>query len=345
MKALLKFKYVLFGLIFWITLLASSCESKGGWVRNTALGNALGTTYSIIYLTADSLDLQQEIDSVFRVVNRSMSTYIPDSDISRINRGDTTVIVDVMFREVLDLSREVYEKTDGYFDPTVGILVNAWGFGPVPAGNTDSVHIAQLMNFVGLDKISLTEDQRIRKAYPEMQLDFNAIAKGYAIDRLAVMLDDQGIENYLVEVGGEIVVKGTNKIKGQHWVVGIDDPQVEVGRRLKTTLYLRDEALASSGNYRKFRIDPNTGEKFVHTIDPTTGFTKNSRVLAASVIAPTCAEADAFATAFMAMELEDSRKLISGLSGMECYIIYLDDQGETREFFTPGFKARLQTPK
>ncbi len=344
MKGWSKFKLVKYATVLLLGGLVLSCASKGELKRNTALGEALGTTYSIIYLTQDSLDLQQEIDSVFRVVNRSMSTYIPESDISRINSGDTTVVVDAMFREVLELSREVYDKTQGYFDPTVGILVNAWGFGPGAVGLTDSVHIAQLKNYVGLDKISLTEDNRIRKAYPEMQLDFNAIAKGYAIDRLAVMLDERGVENYLVEVGGEIVVRGTNKVKGQRWVVGIDDPQVEVGRRLKTTLFLENEALASSGNYRKFRIDSITGEKYVHTIDPTTGFTKNSHVLAASVIAPTCAEADAYATAFMAMDLEDSQKLITGLSGMDCYIIYLDDQGETREFMTSGFKSRLQKP-
>ncbi|GGD44835.1 FAD:protein FMN transferase [Muriicola marianensis] len=342
MKAWSKFKLVTSGVVFLLAVLLTSCGTKGELKRNTALGEALGTTYSIIYLTQDSLDLQQEIDSVFRVVNRSMSTYIPESDISRINRGDTSVVVDDMFREVLYLSREVYEATEGYFDPTVGILVNAWGFGPGAAGLTDSSHIAELKNYVGLDKISLTEDNRIRKAFPEMQLDFNAIAKGYAIDRLAMMLDQHGIENYLVEVGGEIVVRGTNKIKEQRWVVGIDDPQVEVGRRLKTTLFLENEALASSGNYRKFRIDSITGEKYVHTIDPKTGYTKNSNVLSASVIGPSCAIADAFATAFMTMDLTSSMAYLEEDKTLEAYIIYLDENGQVREFFTPGFRERIR---
>ena len=343
MKALLRFKSILAVSAAILSIsLTSSCDTEKRWVRNTELGEALGTTYSIIYITEDSLDIKDQIDSVIRVVNQSMSTYIPTSDISRINQGDTTVVVDTMFREVLSLSREVYRETGGYFDPTVGILVNAWGFGPGPGSEPDTTRIWELMTFVGLDKITLTKENRIRKAFPEMQLDFNAIAKGYAIDRLAVMLDQNKIDNYLVEVGGEIVAKGTNHIKAQPWVVGIDDPQTEVGRRLKITLFLQDEALASSGNYRKFRIDSVTGQKYVHTIDPKTGFTKNSNVLATSVIAPNCALADAFATAFMAMDLEASQTYLSEDRDLEAYIIYVDEEGEVREYYTPGFEEKVR---
>lgn len=343
MKALLRFKSILAVSAAILSIsLTSSCDTEKRWVRNTELGEALGTTYSIIYITEDSLDIKDQIDSVIRVVNQSMSTYIPTSDISRINQGDTTVVVDTMFREVLSLSREVYRETGGYFDPTVGILVNAWGFGPGPGSEPDTTRIWELMTFVGLDKITLTKENRIRKAFPEMQLDFNAIAKGYAIDRLAVMLDENKIDNYLVEVGGEIVAKGTNHIKAQPWVVGIDDPQTEVGRRLKITLFLQDEALASSGNYRKFRIDSVTGQKYVHTIDPKTGFTKNSNVLATSVIAPNCALADAFATAFMAMDLEASQTYLSEDRDLEAYIIYVDEEGEVREYYTPGFEEKVR---
>ncbi len=341
MKALLKLNSALAILLF-IFLGVACSEQQGPWVKNFNYGGALGTSYSITYLSAESLNYQKEIDSVFEVVNQSMSTYWPDSDISRINRGDTTVKADAMFREVFALSREVYQKTDGYFDPTVGVLVDAWGFGPGPAMELDSARVDSLLRFVGFDKVKLDEEGRIRKQHPGIRIDFNAIAKGYAIDRLAKMLDEKGIENYLVEVGGEIVARGENKVKGKSWVLGIDDPQVEEGRRLKTTLMLKDRALASSGNYRKFRIDSISGEKYVHTIDPITGYTKNSKVLSASVIAPTCAEADAYATAFMAMDMEDSRKLLASMSGIECYIIYLDEKGETKEFLTKGFRARLQ---
>ncbi|MBT8291334.1 MAG: FAD:protein FMN transferase [Muriicola sp.] len=341
MKVSLKYNSLLF-LLLGIAITLVSCDKEERWIKNTELGEALGTTYSIIYISKDTLNLQRQIDSVFSVVNQSMSTYIPGSDISRINRGDSTVVVDEMFREVLALSRDVYRTTNGYFDPTVGILVNAWGFGPGHALAMDSAEVNRLKMFVGLDKIELTGDNQIRKKYPEMQLDFNAIAKGYAIDRLAVMLDQNQIENYLVEVGGEIVTKGINQLKEQAWVVGIDDPQVEQGRRLKITLNLRDEALASSGNYRKFRIDSLTGEKFVHTIDPKSGFTRNSNVLAASVIASKCAMADAYATAFMTMELDSSIAFLEGKKELEAYLIYIDPKGEEQEYFTPGFLERVR---
>jgi thiamine biosynthesis lipoprotein len=301
-------------------------------------GEALGTTYNITYLTTEALDMQAGIDSVFAAVNASMSTYIPGSDISRINRGDSSIVVDPMFREVLAISKQVYTRTNGYFDPTVGVLVNAWGFGPEPAMEMDSTVVDSLLQFVGFDKIGLTPDNRIHKAVPGIRFDFNAIAKGYAIDRLAAMLAGHGLENFLVEVGGEVVARGMNLKKQAQWVVGIDDPQAFEERRLKKKIQLKDRALASSGNYRKFRIDSLTGRRYVHTIDPKTGYTKNSNVLAASVIANTCALADAYATAFMAMDLDESIKLLVAQKELEAYIIYLDEKGEAKEFMTTGFR-------
>ncbi|WP_297763347.1 FAD:protein FMN transferase [uncultured Muriicola sp.] len=341
MKALLRSKRTIL-FVSLLSILLVSCQQQKPWIKNTNTGDALGTSYSIIYLANDSLDLKHGIDSVFQVVNASMSTYIPSSDISRINKGDSSVVVDAMFREVMAISREVYIETNGYFDPTVGILVNAWGFGPGVQTSMDSATVETLRSFVGLDKIKVTEDFRIEKESPEIQIDFNAIAKGYAIDRLAAFLDNKELQNYLVEVGGEIVAKGENKIKSQEWVVGIDDPQVTLGRQLKITLNLKDEALASSGNYRKFRIDSLTGQKYVHTIDPKTGFTKNSNVLAASVIAPSCAVADAYATAFMAMDLEASIALLNSNEILEGYLIYLDTEGKVTEFMTPGFNEKVR---
>lgn len=341
MKALLRSKRtVLFFSLLSIFLV--SCQQQDQWIKNTNTGEALGTTYSLISMAKDSMDLQPGIDSVFQAVNASMSTYIPNSDISRINKGDSTIVVDDMFREVLAISKEVYKETNGYFDPTVGILVNAWGFGPGTQTIMDSAEVKTLKAFVGLDKIKITEDFKIFKEAVEIQIDFNAIAKGYAIDRLAAYLDKKELQNYLIEVGGEIVAKGENRIKSQKWVVGIDDPQVTLGRQLKITLNLKDEALASSGNYRKYRIDSLTGQKYVHTIDPKTGFTKNSNVLAASVIAPTCAVADAYATAFMAMDLEMSIALLESNKMLEGYLIYLDSGGKVTEFMTPGFSEKVR---
>ncbi len=319
-----------------VTLFLYSCSY--GVKRNYNSGEALGTTYSITYLTNRPMDLQKEIDSVFAAINASMSTYIPDSDISRINRGDSTVVIDSMFREVMSISARVHSRTRGYFDPTVGVLVNAWGFGPGPQlGNMDSVQVDSLLKFVGFAKVSITPEFGIRKEHPGIQIDFNAIAKGYTVDRLAALMDRRGVANYLIEVGGELVGRGGNALKEKPWIVGIDDPQVETGRQLKKKVELKNRALASSGNYRKFRIDSASGRRYVHTIDPISGFTKDSNVLAASVMANSCAVADAYATAFMAMDLDESIKLLVEQKELEAYIIYLNEEGQTEEFMTTGF--------
>ncbi|MHA7863818.1 FAD:protein FMN transferase [Flagellimonas marinaquae] len=322
-------------------LFLAGCTPKAH-VKNQSWGNALGTTYSIIYIADEELDYQQEIDSVFQVLNQSMSTYIPTSDISKINAGDSTIQVDDMFREVFEVSSEVYKASNGYFDPTIGVLVNAWGFGPGEQMQLDSLRVDSLLQYVGWDKVKLNANNTITKAHPSIRFDFNAVAKGYAIDRLGAMLDQKGIDNYLVEVGGEVLAKGTNLVSGKQWTVGIDDPQVETGRQLKQIVSLKDVAMASSGNYRKFRVDPETGEKFVHTINPKTGYTKNSNVLATSVVAKTCAVADAYATTFMALDLEDSKAVLEGHDELEAYIIYLDSNGVTQEYFTPGFEALVK---
>lgn len=335
-------KFTMNRLVFLLisTVLILSCSPDSSqWVQNGNAGGALGTSYSIIYLSHEKLDFQKEIDSVFKVINTSLSTYLPDSDISKINKGDTTLVVDKMFREVFELSKKVHRTTNGYFDPTVGILVNAWGFGPrSPTFEMDSTAVDSLMDFVGFEKVHLTKSNRIKKANPNIYLDFNAIAKGYAIDRLAVFLDEREISDYLIEVGGELIGKGENRIKGKPWVVGIDDPQIEEGRRLKILMQLKDRALASSGNYRKFRVDSLTGKKYVHTIDPKSGFTKNGNTLGTTVLANTCGEADAYATAFMAMDLKDALALLAEQQELDAYIVYLDEAGEAQEFMTEGFK-------
>ena len=225
-----------------------SCGKKSDLVKNMSSGGALGTMYHITYISDKQLDYQPEIDSVFAAINHSMSTYIPDSDISKINDGDSTVVVDQMFRDVFELSKQVHDSTDGYFDPTVGVLVDAWGFGPRKQIELDSAKVDSLLDYVGFEKVGITDDNRITKSDYRIRFDFNAIAKGYAIDRLAAMLDAKGIANYLVEVGGEIVAKGKNVIKEKPWVVGIDNPEGKDRSKPIVMLSLENEALASSGN-------------------------------------------------------------------------------------------------
>ncbi|MEE9362888.1 MAG: FAD:protein FMN transferase [Cellulophaga sp.] len=329
-----------------LIFLIVSCKSDTAKiVKNTNSGSALGTTYSMIYFSTEKLDFRKEIDSVFAVMNQSLSTYIPTSDISKINKGDSTIVVNQMFQEVFQLSKNIFKKTNGYFDPTVGTLVNAWGFGPGKQIKMDSAAVDSLLKYVGFHKVRLAEDNTIRKQSPAIYFDFNAIAKGYAVDRLAVLLNEKGIENYLVEVGGEIVVRGENTQKQKQWMLGVDDPQMGEERTSKAFLFLKDKGLASSGNYRKFRIDSITGKKYVHTINPKTGYTKNSNVLGATVIANTCAEADAYATSFMAMDLKDTQSLLKSQKTLEAYIIYLDKNGDTQEFMTEGFRQLVVNKK
>jgi thiamine biosynthesis lipoprotein len=327
--------------LFFVLLWFVSCGKHSGSVKNISNGGALGTSYNVTYISDRELDYQPEIDSVFAAINHSMSTYIPDSDISRINNGDSTVVVDRMFRDVFELSKEVHDSTNGYFDPTVGVLVDAWGFGPGKQIVLDSAKVDSLLDYVGFEKVGITADNRITKSDYRIRFDFNAIAKGYAIDRLAAMLDAKGITNYLVEVGGEIVAKGKNVLTDKPWVVGIDNPEGKDRSKPIVLLNLNNEALASSGNYRKFRIDSITGKKYVHTINPKTGYTKNSNVLGSSVIANTCAKADAYATAFMVMDLDDSIKFLVQEKDMEAFIVYLDREGNVQEFMTDGFKKRI----
>lgn len=304
-------------------------------------GAALGTSYSILLYDSGPTDLQAAIDSVFLVINNSMSTYIPNSAISKINNGDTTVVVDHMFVEVFNLSKDIHNTTKGYFDPTVGILVNAWGFGPGPQLAMDSVVVDSLLQFVGFEKVELLADNTIRKASPNILFDFNAIAKGYAVDRLGALLENKGIRNYLVEVGGELISKGENKQKNKKFVVGIDDPLANDRDYPAALIYLHNKGLASSGNYRHFREDVVTGKRYVHTIDPITGYTKDSAILGVTVLANNCTEADAYATAFMAMDFEDSVALIKRKSEIEAFIIYIDQEGMIQEFITEGFDKVL----
>lgn len=328
------------GMILFLLGMLLGCEK--GLVKNKNFGEALGTTYSITYLSEKKMDIQREIDSVFQNINQSLSTYISDSDISRINNGDTTVVVDQSFRDVYFNSQVVNYETDGYFDPTVGVLVDAWGFGPGKQINAlDSTQVDSLMQYVGWIKVGLNKDFTITKTKPEIRFDFNAIAKGYTIDRLGRMLDKKGVNQYLVELGGEVLAKGTNRISERPWTVGVDDPNNPEARGSAAVLRLEDRALASSGNYRKFWIDPDTGEKFVHTINPKTGYTKNSNVLSATVITKYCIEADAYATAFMAMDLQQSKELLERRSDLEAFIIYVDEQGEVQRFITDGFQELL----
>ncbi len=286
-------------------------------------GYALGTNYGVQYqeIDADYETVQAGIDSIFYVVNKSLSTYLPDSDISKINRGDSLLKVDHHFKAVFNKANLLWYKTQGYFDPTVGAWVNAYGFGPEkPLTEISPAQRDSIMEITGWARIQFIDD-RIVKDNPAIYLDFNAIAKGYTVDLVAQYLSSLGSEHHLVEIGGEIVAKGINPVSGELWKIGIDHPQQTEERSLQAVLSLDNQALATSGNYRKFRIDENTGQKFVHSINPLNGKPVRSKVLSASVKAKDCMTADAYATTLMVMPFERAKAMIEADPTLAAYWI------------------------
>lgn len=323
--------------IFTIFLFIS-CKSDKNQVQIVQNnGDAFGTTYNIQY--ESNTDYHEQLKEVFDVINESMSTYIPDSDISRINQGDTTVVVNEYFIEVFNASKKLWQSTNGYFDPTVGPLVNAYGFGPDGAlKGIDSTQIDSIRQFVGFDKLKLNSNMQLLKEDSRTFIDFNAIAKGYAVDLLGKILEANAVENYLIELGGELLGKGINNKTENNWIVAVDDPTQLEYRDLIKKLQLNDRGMATSGNYRKTRFDPITKAKYVHTINPKTGWPKKSNVLSVSVLAENCMLADGYATAFMVMELEETQDFLKKQKTIDAYIIYVDEDGILQEWLTKGFQ-------
>jgi thiamine biosynthesis lipoprotein len=300
-----------------------SCESKHKKVNYSLRGNVFGTTYNIVYLNT-AVNYQKSIDSLFYLVNKSTSTYISTSDISRINKGDTTVVADAILLELLEKSKQIYKSTNGYFDPTVGNLVNAWGFGPKnEKRNLDSLEVQQQMKLVGFDKIKVI-NQKVNKENSNIYLDFNSIGKGFGIDIIARFLESKNVDNYMIEIGGEIRAKG---VKGNEkpWRVQIENPTKNDTREAFTIINLSNKSMATSGNYRKFRIADN-GQKYVHTVNPKTGFATESNLLSVSVLGELdCADVDAYATAFMAMGVEKTKEFLLKNENVKAILIYFDE--------------------
>jgi thiamine biosynthesis lipoprotein len=325
-------KNCLFALLL---LLFLSCESPKNNL-NIIEGDAIGTTFTVRYLAAGSNNYEFKIDSLIAAINKSASTYIPTSDLSKINKGDTTVFADANLQEVFIKSERIYRETEGAFDPTVGILVNAWGFGPEkPIENLDSLKVQELLKFVGYNKVKL-ENGKIKKLSPEIYLDFNAIAKGYLVDMVSRMFEKNGVTNYMVEIGGEIRARGQNE-KGLPWKIAIENPNADGTRSFATVIELKDESIATSGNYRKFKLKEN-GTKYVHTINPKTGFAKESNLLSASVISKLdCADVDGYATAFMEMGFEKSKTFLKNHHELKAFLIYVNEKGEMQTYKTDNF--------
>jgi thiamine biosynthesis lipoprotein len=294
-------------------------------VLNQITGQTMGTIpYNIKYLTLGEKDFKSSVDSLLVAFNQSLSTYIPGSEISRFNRSDTIVFESDFFYPVLERSRMVHQKTYGAFDPTVGPLVNAWGFGPdkqpvLP----DSLKIDSLVRLVGFGKISYDSYYAVKPK--GMYLDLSAVAKGYAIDRVAVLLESRGVERYMVEIGGEVRAKGNNE-KSKPWTIGIEDPIVDRSeQKIMAILRLKDRSVATSGNYRNYYLKDD--RLFAHIIDPRSGYTSQKDILSASVIAKDCMTADAFATAFMVMGVDSALQIVNNSQYLDAILVRQTEDG------------------
>lgn len=329
----IKHFYKLFIVLFFV-----SCQKEERFF--VIQGEAQGSTYSIKYIAKDEIVSKTQIDSLLNAFDSSLSTYKPSSLISKINQGDTTIVVDDWFVETFNASNQIYKETNGLFDPTIGVLVNAYGFGPNHQRKSlNQSKIDSLLNFVGFNKVALNSNKTISKKHQETYFDFNAIAQGFSVDVVVDYLEESGIQNAIVEIGGELFALGNNTIQNKDWVVGIDDPlQTPDERKLIATVKLKDLGMATSGNYRKVQIDSITGEKYVHTINPITGKPQKSSILSTTVLAPACIMADGYATAFMVMSLEEGKEFANQHPELYVMILYVDTNNQLQQFQTENFK-------
>lgn len=317
--------------VFLFLLVIFSCKEAPKQVKqitqNTKVsGPVFGTSYQVIYNSEENYTRQ--FDSLFAVVNQSMSTYIPDSDISRIN-NNKAVVVDEHFVKVFKSSKKIYNATKGVFDPTIGDVVNAWSFGADKNKFlTDSTTIDSLMRFVGFDKVKLINNKVNKQS--GTYIEFNAIAKGYGVDVIADFLESKNITNYLVEIGGELRASGINKEKNTSWKVGVDEPRFDGGQSVLKAITLSNIGMATSGTYRKFKIDDN-GNRYAHIINTKTGYPTKTNILSVSVMAEDCMTADAYATAFQAMGIEKVTEFLKSHPELKVFLVF---ENENKEFET-----------
>lgn len=294
--------------------------------------------YSIKYMDIEARNFQVEIDSLLDAFNNSLSTYIPSSEISRFNSEDQFKFETEFFYPVLKASKEVFENSEGAFDPTIGPLVNAWGFGPNKKTQMDSSAVDSLLQIVDFKKVIFDESQA--KKQKGMSLDFSAIAKGNGIDVVANYLELKGPKDYMVEIGGEVTCKG-NSPNDTLWVIGIQKPAMEGGLGgLFAKVWLENRSLATSGNYRNYYLED--GKIIAHTISPFTGYSISHNLLSASVFADNCTLADGYATACMVLGFEESKKLVNRIEGLDAFFIYSDEQGNYLSWASKGIEKYVE---
>ena len=303
----------------------------------TDQGLVFGTIYKITYQYEESL--KSEIEKELKRVDLSLSPFNKESVITKIN-NNTDYRVDGMFADVFRLSKKISAETGNAFDITIAPLVNVWGFGFKNSVFPDEATVDSLLEFVGIDKVSMTNG-RVIKDDKRTMLNCSAIAKGYGVDRVALLLESKGIKNYMVDIGGELRVKGENP-KMSKWRIGINKPvedSLSMNQELQTVLSISNIGLATSGNYRNFYY--RDGKKYAHTVDPRTGYPVQHNILSATVIAPDCATADAYATAFMVMGLDSAKAICSRHPEIDAYFIITNESGKNDVYYTQGMNKYM----
>ena len=300
-------------------------------------GFIFGTVYHITYQNDNNL--KQNIEAELEKVNKTFSTFDSTSIISLINQNKPVKIND-MFAEIFDLSEEISTETEGAFDITVAPLVNVWGFGFKSGQKPTKEKIDSLRLLVGYNKVKLYENG-VKKKNPKIMLDCSAVAKGYGSDIVARYLREQGVKNFMVEIGGEIVTSGLSENR-LPWKIGVTKPsdnKTDMNQEVETILNVTDKAMATSGNYRNFYY--KGGKKYAHTIDPKTGYPVQHSLLSATVLAKNCATADAYATSFMVMGVEKAEALLEKHPVLMAYFIYAGPKGELKTWYSPSMKDKI----
>lgn len=326
----------------FLSVLLISCNQTPSknteYIKNS--GKMHGTYYHATYLQPEGKDLQDKIEKKMLEFELSLSTFNPNSIISRINKNDENVITDDFFEMMYYEAEKVSENTGGAFDITVAPLVNAWGFGFGNEDRKNDPDVKSILAYIGYEKVKL-ENHSIIKSDKRIMLDASAIAKGQSSDVIGALLEAHGCEHYMIEIGGEVACKGLNP-KGQKWKIGIDKPVDDFfaeQKELQTIVAISCVGLATSGNYRQYYY--RNGKKYAHTINPKTGYPVDHNMLSATVIAPTCMLADAYATAFMVLGVDSSLAVCNRIPNLECYLIYTDDSGAFQVTHTAGFQKYL----
>jgi len=337
------------GVVFgFLGLALASCGPEEPKILEYQLeGPVQGTTYSIRYTAPPGSDFQSSVDSLFLAIDAELSAWNPNSSVSRLNRGESLKPSEhPLLKAVLDSAAAYLKPTGGRFNPAVGPLVRLWGFYQKnPGAFPDSAAVDSVRALCGPDRLSVVDGHWVLKSGSAM--DVNGIAQGYTVDVLCALLDQRDVHDYFVEVGGELRTSGQT-VDGRLWSIGIDRPvQPEperpdqpAERVLQRILPLSGKALATSGNYRNFRYDPVSRKRYGHSIDPESGYPKETVLLSASVVAGNCTKADAWATALMVAGLDEAKRLALTEPGLEVYLIYLNPKGVFETWETPGFEPK-----